>query len=116
MQTLLIYHPFFAHFNKNINHPLLQLPFCILADHTTKSIVISIRGSLSFRDIFTDLTANSEKFDVPGVPPDSSAHKGMLAAAAEIHKRLKEGNLLDRVMSTYPEYNVTLTGHSLGKN
>lgn len=77
--------------------------------------MISIRGSLSFRDIFTDLTANSEKFDVPGVPPDSSAHKGMLVAASEIHKRLKEGNLLDRVINTYPEYNLTLAGHSLGK-
>uniref|UniRef100_A0A336MWK3 sn-1-specific diacylglycerol lipase n=2 Tax=Culicoides sonorensis TaxID=179676 RepID=A0A336MWK3_CULSO len=95
------------------NH-VFELPFCILADHTTKSIVISIRGSLSFRDIFTDLTANSEKFDVPGVPPDSSCHKGMLAAANEIHKRLKESNLLDRIVNTYPEYTLTLTGHSLG--
>lgn len=76
--------------------------------------MISVRGSLSFRDIFTDLTANSEKFDVPGVPPDSSAHKGMLAAANEICKRLKDGNLLDRAVSTYPEYALTLTGHSLG--
>lgn len=91
-----------------------QLPFCILADHSTKSLVISVRGSLSFRDIFTDLTANSEKFEAPNIPPDSSAHKGMLAAAAELLKRLKEGNMLDRAVATYPDYTLTLTGHSLG--
>lgn len=91
-----------------------QLPFCILADHSTKSLVISIRGSLSFRDIFTDLTANSEKFEAPGIPPDSSAHKGMLAAAKELMKRLKEGNILDRCVHTFADYTLTLTGHSLG--
>lgn len=93
-----------------------QLPFCILADHSTKSLVISVRGSLSFRDIFTDLTANSEKFDVPGIPADTSAHKGMLAAAEELMKRLKEGNILERSVNTYPDYTLTLTGHSLGKS
>lgn len=35
------------------NH-VFELPFCILADHSTKSIVIAIRGSLSMRDVFTD--------------------------------------------------------------
>lgn len=60
------------------------------------------------------MTANSEKFDVPGVPPDTSAHKGMLAAAEELMKRLKEGNILERCVNTYPDYTLTLTGHSLG--
>lgn len=41
------------------NH-VFELPFCILADHSTKSIVISVRGSLSFRDIFTGLCKTND--------------------------------------------------------
>lgn len=92
----------------------LQLPFCVLADHATKSIVVSIRGSFSFRDIFTDLTANSDRFDAPGFPPDSAAHRGMIAGAEILLKRLRETQILDRAFNTYTEYKLVLTGHSLG--
>jgi sn1-specific diacylglycerol lipase len=53
-----------------VNH-IFELPFFVTADHETSSIVIAIRGSLSMRDIFTDLTAVVEKLDAYGVPPDS---------------------------------------------
>lgn len=43
----------------------------MIADHKTASIVVAVRGSFSIRDIFTDLTANSEKFNVAGAPPDT---------------------------------------------
>ena len=43
----------------------------MIADHKTASIVVAIRGSFSIRDIFTDLTANAEKFNVAGAPPDT---------------------------------------------
>ncbi|XP_021709577.1 sn1-specific diacylglycerol lipase beta [Aedes aegypti] len=95
------------------NH-VFELPFCVLADHSTKSIVISIRGSLSMRDVFTDLVANAERFDAPGMPPDSSAHRGMVAGVDCLLKRLREGNMLERIFNTYPEYTLVLTGHSLG--
>jgi sn1-specific diacylglycerol lipase len=58
---------------------------------------------LSLRDIFTDLTANSERFEAPGVPPDSSAHRGMLAGVEQLLQRLREINLLERAFNTYPE-------------
>lgn len=45
-----------------------QLPFCVLADHKTSSILITIRGSMSMRDIFTDLTATPEKVHIEGLP------------------------------------------------
>ncbi|XP_037041693.1 diacylglycerol lipase-beta-like isoform X1 [Bradysia coprophila] len=95
------------------NH-VFELPFCVLADHATKSIVVSIRGSLSMRDIFTDLTANAERFDAPGMPPDSAAHRGMIAGAEQLIKRLQEGHILERAFHTYPEYTLVLCGHSLG--
>jgi sn1-specific diacylglycerol lipase len=66
------------------------------------------------RDIFTDLTANSERFEAAGVPPDSSAHRGMVAGVDQLLKRLREINILDRAFNTYPEYTLVLTGHSLG--
>ena len=49
----------------------LQLPFVVIVDHKTKSIVVAIRGSLSMRDVFTDLTALPEKIEGPGIPSDS---------------------------------------------
>lgn len=53
-----------------VNH-IFELPFFVTVDHETSSIVIAIRGSLSMRDIFTDLTAIVEKLDAQGVPSDS---------------------------------------------
>ncbi|XP_059622372.1 diacylglycerol lipase-beta-like isoform X2 [Phlebotomus argentipes] len=95
------------------NH-VFELPFCVLADHSTKSIVLSIRGSFSFRDVFTDLTANCERFEAPGMPPDSVAHRGMVAGVEQLMKRLRETNIIERAFTTYPEYSLVLTGHSLG--
>lgn len=67
------------------------------------------------RDIFTDLTANAERFDAPGMPPDSAAHRGMIAGAEQLIKRLQDGHILERAFNTYPEYTLVLCGHSLGK-
>lgn len=59
-------------------------------DHKTSNIVVAIRGSISLRDIFTDLTATSDKFEAEGLPPNTMAHKGMIAGAVYIAKKLKE--------------------------
>lgn len=76
--------------------------------------MVSVRGSFSFRDIFTDLTANSEKFEAPGFPPDSAAHRGIIAGTEILLKRLRESQILDRAFNTYSEYKLVLMGHSLG--
>lgn len=95
------------------NH-IFELPYCILLDHKKKQIVISVRGSLSFRDVFTDLTADASDFEAVGFPVNSAAHRGMMIGAEKLLDRLQEGNLLDRVCNTYADYTLTLTGHSLG--
>lgn len=95
------------------NH-VFELPYCIMLDHKNKQIVISVRGSLSFRDVFTDLTADASDFQAFGFPPNSTAHRGMVIGAEKLLDRLEEGNLLDRVCNTYADYTLTLTGHSLG--
>lgn len=95
------------------NH-IFELPFCILLDHKKKQVVVSVRGSLSFRDVFTDLTADASDFNAWGMPPNSAAHRGMVIGAEKLLARLEEGNLLDRVCNTFADYTLTLTGHSLG--
>ena len=95
------------------NH-VFELPFCLLLDHVKKQIVLTVRGSLSFRDIFTDLTADATDFQALGFPPNSAAHRGMVIGAEKIIQKLEEANLLDRVCESYADYSLTLTGHSLG--
>lgn len=93
---------------------IFELPFLIITDHKTSSIVVVIRGSLSMRDVFTDLTALPEKIEGEGIPPNSLAHKGMLMSAMNLKKQLEENNLLEKARSQFPEYGLILTGHSLG--
>lgn len=98
----------------NMKNSIYELPFCVLLDHKTKQIVISIRGSLSFRDVFTDLTADALEFEAHGFPANSFAHRGMSIGAEILLQRLQESNLLDRVCNSYADYSLALTGHSLG--
>jgi hypothetical protein len=49
----------------------LQMPYYVVADHKTGSIVVVVRGSISMRDVFTDLNAGAEKFEAEGLPPNS---------------------------------------------
>lgn len=68
------------------------------------------------RDVFTDLTANSDRFEGQGIPPNSSAHRGMLAGVEQLMKCLRDINILERGFNMFPEYSLVITGHSLGKN
>ncbi|XP_046490338.1 diacylglycerol lipase-beta [Neodiprion pinetum] len=95
------------------NH-LCEIPFCVVADHKTASIVIVIRGSLSLRDLFTDIAAASDVFEADGLPPGSMAHRGMIIGAKVLLKQLDQSKILTKAFTMYPHYNLTLTGHSLG--
>ncbi|XP_013180657.1 PREDICTED: sn1-specific diacylglycerol lipase beta isoform X2 [Papilio xuthus] len=98
----------FASFNNRV----FELPFCVIADHERESIVVAVRGSISLRDIFTDFTAGSEKFEADGLPEETAAHKGMSMGAAKMLRRLMP--VLDRAFQQFPHYDLVLTGHSLG--
>ncbi|KZC11064.1 Sn1-specific diacylglycerol lipase beta [Dufourea novaeangliae] len=95
------------------NH-LCEIPFCVVVDHKTSSIVIIARGSLSLRDIFTDFAADSDIFECEGLPPGSMAHRSMIIGARVILGQLKENKILEQAFNTYPQYNLVITGHSLG--
>lgn len=62
---------------------ILQIPFCVIADHKTANIVVTIRGSLSLRDLITDIAAASDLFECPGLPPDSTV--SIIALALRIN-------------------------------
>lgn len=85
-----------------------------MADHSTKSVVLTIRGSWSVSDIFTDLAAGPRPFSAPGMPEDTVAHYGMSICSERILACLLQDNLLEKALSLYPEYDFVITGHSLG--
>lgn len=77
-------------------------------------MVLTIRGSWSLSDIFTDLAAAPKPFYAPGMPENTVAHHGMVICCEKIIASLMEGNLLERALDQYPEYDFVITGHSLG--
>ncbi|XP_043260888.1 diacylglycerol lipase-beta-like isoform X1 [Colletes gigas] len=93
---------------------LCEVPFFVIDDHKTNSIVITIRGSLSLRDLITDFTADSVIFECEGLPPGSMAHRAMLIGAKIILKELDDNKILEHAFTMNPRYNLILTGHSLG--
>ncbi|XP_050581951.1 diacylglycerol lipase-beta-like isoform X1 [Bombus affinis] len=93
---------------------LCEIPFCVIADQNKNNIVIIIRGSLSLRDLITDIAAGSNVFVCEGIPSNSHAHSGMITAARLILKKLDDNKVLERAFNTYPHYDLVITGHSLG--
>nr|CAD7445796.1 unnamed protein product [Timema bartmani] len=58
----------------------LQAPFFVSLDHVTQSVVVTIRGSISLRDLFTDFTAGADRFEVEGLPPDTMLETRVVAS------------------------------------
>lgn len=93
---------------------MFESPFAVILDHETKSVVIAIRGSLSIRDALTDLVCDNEPFHVEGCPENVTCHHGIYKTAQRIKEKLIETKALETAFSQYPEYNLVITGHSLG--
>uniref|UniRef100_A0A8C4QIP8 Diacylglycerol lipase-beta n=1 Tax=Eptatretus burgeri TaxID=7764 RepID=A0A8C4QIP8_EPTBU len=98
----------------SFQNAIYQIPFFVALDHRKKSLIVAIRGTLSLRDLLTDLSAECEKLQVENVEGDCYAHKGMVQAAGYIfHKLVKEG-ILNDAFQIAADYNLVITGHSLG--
>ncbi|XP_020295479.1 sn1-specific diacylglycerol lipase alpha isoform X3 [Pseudomyrmex gracilis] len=96
-----------------------ETPFFVALDYTKRKIVISIRGTISMKDVLTDLNAEGEV--LPLTPPreDWLGHKGMVQAAEYIRKKLQEEDIIARARAKDPsrdthQFGLTLVGHSLG--
>ncbi|XP_077289187.1 diacylglycerol lipase-alpha-like [Arctopsyche grandis] len=96
-----------------------ETPFFIAVDHEKKTVVVSIRGTLSMKDVLTDLNAEGEQLPITPPIEDWFGHKGMVQAAEYILKKLQRDELLEQAFNSDPErftngYQLVLVGHSLG--
>ncbi|XP_018405396.1 PREDICTED: sn1-specific diacylglycerol lipase alpha [Cyphomyrmex costatus] len=96
-----------------------ETPFFVAIDYTKRKIVISIRGTLSMKDVLTDLNAEGEVLPLSPPREDWFGHKGMVQTAEYIRKKLQEEDIIAcaRAKNTSRgthQFGLTLVGHSLG--
>mmetsp|Transcript_29247 Transcript_29247/g.70557 ORF Transcript_29247/g.70557 Transcript_29247/m.70557 type:complete len:702 (-) Transcript_29247:703-2808(-) len=94
-------------------------PYLILRDEGWKTIVLTIRGTLSFEDMISDVTITPDSLEEIGEQfgfdgRGEYCHSGMLAGATHIYEDLKRHKILDQAMDAHPDFGLRIVGHSLG--
>jgi hypothetical protein len=99
------------------------VPYCILLDHETASVVVSVRGTLSLEDLVTDVMIDPEPLEALGQEfgfdaTNQYCHGGVVACARNLYQDLQRHLILERLLlgetAQYPNYTLRLVGHSLG--
>ncbi|CAG5114884.1 unnamed protein product, partial [Candidula unifasciata] len=91
-----------------------QVPFYVVIDRETQSVVISIRGTLSFQDALADLSGTGSTLEIPGIS-HSYCHSAMLDCANYILEQLQSQQILATAFARLQtESKLVITGHSLG--
>ncbi|XP_043958350.1 diacylglycerol lipase-beta [Gambusia affinis] len=98
----------------SFHNQIYEIPFFVALDHKREAVLVAVRGTLSLKDVLTDLSAECENLPVEGVSGTCYAHKGMCQAAGYIYKKLVNDGILNQAFSVAPEYKLVVTGHSLG--
>ncbi|XP_028989235.1 diacylglycerol lipase-beta [Betta splendens] len=98
----------------SFHNQIYEIPFFVALDHKREAVLVAVRGTLSLKDVLTDLSAECENLPVEGVSGSCYAHKGMCQAAGYIYKRLVNDGILNQAFSIAPDYKLVVTGHSLG--
>ncbi|KAM3859342.1 diacylglycerol lipase-beta [Diretmus argenteus] len=98
----------------SFHNQIYEIPFFVALDHKREAILVAVRGTLSLKDVLTDLSAECENLPVEGLTGTCYAHKGMSQAAGYIYKKLVNDGILNQAFSIAPEYKLVVTGHSLG--
>lgn len=100
-----------------------ETPYFIVIDREWKSIVLSIRGSLTLEDCVVDVLLDPSPLDALGKKYgfDGSGqycHGGVLECTNWLHADLMKHNILDKLLlganSEYSGYTLRIVGHSLG--
>lgn len=96
-----------------------ETPFFVAVDHEKRTVIVSIRGTLSLQDVITDLNAEGEHLPTEPIHDDWLGHKGMVQAAEYIRRKLIDEAILIQAFNYSPEkgtqlYDLVLVGHSLG--
>jgi hypothetical protein len=95
-----------------------QPRFVLSVNHSQSTIVVAFRGTLSARDVVVDLSSEPIKFAIGQVDPTLfSIHGGMLRVIAKCTAPDHSSGIYSKTLELlheYPNYSLTLTGHSLG--
>lgn len=96
-----------------------ETPFFVAVDYMKQKIVVSIRGTLSMKDVLTDLNAEGDVLPLEPRRDDWVGHKGMVQAAVYIRSKLEEENLIQRAQQHNLDrktdtFGLVIVGHSLG--
>ncbi|XP_077407579.1 diacylglycerol lipase-beta isoform X2 [Vanacampus margaritifer] len=98
----------------SFHNQIYEIPFFVALDHKRESILVAVRGTLSLKDVLTDLSAECENLPIDGVTGACYAHKGISQAASYIYRKLVNDGILNQAFSIAPEYKLVIAGHSLG--
>jgi len=102
----------------------LDLPsYYVAVDHSSRSVVLAVRGTSTLEDVLVDLVADSKPLGGVGLPwplpprlpfdPDEPhGHVGMAAHADRLDTAVTP--LLKRLRAEHAGYKLVLTGHSMG--
>ncbi|KAH6571019.1 hypothetical protein BASA60_007449 [Batrachochytrium salamandrivorans] len=78
----------------------------------THRIVVSFRGTRNLDNWIKDITTATPDSPFPGSPPGAKVHLGFLLAWEQIREEVLEE--VNKLVQLYPEFDIVLTGHSLG--
>ncbi len=108
----------------NFTNKVMATPYCILLDEVERTLVVVIRGSVTLEDLVTDLQWSSIELNRVGerVGFDGRGkygHRGILTNSKwiynDIHKQQIVSDVLrDDKKNPFRDYNLIITGHSLG--
>eukprot|EP00980_Cylindrotheca_fusiformis_P009237 scaffold2012_cov193-Cylindrotheca_fusiformis.AAC.9 len=106
----------------SFTHSVEATPYMIALDHTWKTVVVSIRGTVSFESFLSDITLNPVEMVSVGEQcgfngKERFCHRGMLACAQWIYDDLKRHGKLESLLGSDGScrgYRLRIVGHSLG--
>ncbi|KFO79949.1 Sn1-specific diacylglycerol lipase beta, partial [Cuculus canorus] len=99
----------------SFHNKIYEIPFFVALDHKKEAIVVAVRGTLSFEDVLTDLSADCEDLTLEDVIENGFVHKGITQAANYIYRKLINDGILNQAFTIAPEYKLVIVGHSLGE-
>jgi len=81
-----------------------------------KSVILTVRGTLSIKDALTDLSVSMVPAAIPGCPySETYVHNGMYRTAVWINEELEKRQILTKTLEgEFWDYQLVITGHSLG--
>jgi len=102
---------------------LIETPHCVVIDRKWKSVVLSIRGSLSLEDCLTDVLCDPESLEKLGMDygfdgHGEYCHSGVVNRVEWLHDNLERNGVLAKLLldplSEFHDYSLRIVGHSLG--